>query len=343
METQKDFLTDLALQHIKQEMHQTEIKATFSHFSDFMQDCIKKMKNGLILTEKGVQYSEETIRSYENAWQYITNYEGNIFERKIELTEINYKLIQNFISFLHTKGLSQNSVSLIVSKVKAILNRAFKEGLSYWNGSGVKTNRELTTKVYATMEDIKQMHACKKLTKGQRKVLVIFTIQCFTGLRIDTLTKFLENPAGYIKNYAGNCFIDITSDKTGEQSIVPIGVVVQDALVYLGDFQMPSEQYINRTIKIIANKAGINKDIPIRITKGGMMNENLSPKYKEISTHTARRTFITLLKSTDISDRDIQGMTGHKTEKQLNEYCRSSTFDKVKSVLGHSFFNTKFL
>lgn len=42
-----------------------------------------------------------------------------------------------------------------------------------------------------------------------------------------------------------------------------------------------------------------------------------APFYKRVSTHTARRTFITILKNKGVADKTIMEMTGHKDLKHL--------------------------
>jgi integrase len=56
------------------------------------------------------------------------------------------------------------------------------------------------------------------------------------------------------------------------------------------------------------------------------------PFYDRISSHTARRTFITMLKREKYSDKLIGSITGHKDFKSLNQYYQVDDMDKSEAV-----------
>lgn len=318
----------------------TNIETSGVFFAEYTQNLINQFVAGEILTEKGNVYSEETIRSYSYFLNIWINYEENT-GMQYNFTQIFPKLVKDFTVFLQKKGKSKNSISLILSKLKAVLKFAFMEGLTFWNGSGIKTPTELTTKIYLSVDELQKLKQAE-MTEGQRRVLDAFFIQCFTGMRYDTLQKFLGNPPAYINEYEGKNYIDITSDKTGEQSVIPMGETIRDILNRnSGKKLLFSEEYTNRTLKIIAAKSDVNNPVATRITKGGKMQEEIISKSQLLTTHSARRTLISLAKQSEMTDREIMAISGHSTEKQMNDYNRTTNIDKVKGVLGNKFFDTK--
>ena len=54
--------------------------------------------------------------------------------------------------------------------------------------------------------------------------------------------------------------------------------------------------------------------------------------YDRISTHTARRTFITMMKRQGKSDKLIASMTGHTDMKTLNAYYQVDTPEKQEAM-----------
>ena len=54
--------------------------------------------------------------------------------------------------------------------------------------------------------------------------------------------------------------------------------------------------------------------------------------YERISTHTARRTFITMLKREGKSDKLISKITGHRDLKTLNQYYQVDDEAKKEAV-----------
>ena len=317
-----------------------EIDAT--SISAFTDRFMKSMKDKTILTEKGVEYKDSTIRQYKMFYDYLIKFE-TLHDKKFEFNEINYQFGKAFQLFLTSFDLTLNSVSNILKKFKAIMGIAMKKGISYWGGSGLKTITERAPKIYLTLEDLSKMNRAE-LTPSEEVIRDIFFIQCWTAMRTETIQKYLKNPAAYVKEYNGKSFISIISDKTGQESSVPLGKTVSDIIQkYNGKIPIFSERQINRVIKVIGKKAGIDNLVPTRITRGNKVEEELVPKYSQICSHTGRRTLISLMKQQkDISISEIITISGHASQQQMEKYDHSSGADKIKNLLGHSFFDTQF-
>ena len=57
--------------------------------------------------------------------------------------------------------------------------------------------------------------------------------------------------------------------------------------------------------------------------------ETVSPFYDRISSHTARRSFITIMKNKKIPDNIIMGYTGHKSLILFNQYYKANIEEKI--------------
>lgn len=314
---------------------------SFESVSDYTRSIITKMENGLILTDKGVKYSEQTIRIYNAFLKYFDLFQEQ-FGREILFNDLSPNFGEVFKSFLAEKNLAMNSITAYTKKLKSILSFANKDGISVWNGSGVKTPSEKTPKIYLSLSELKLINKAE-LSAGQSIVRDIFLVQCFTGFRFDTLMKFLKSPIAYVKEYEGSSYIDIIADKTNEQCVIPLGkTVIEIIKKYDGQIPIKSGRHVNEEIKIIGRISGINSIIPTRITRAGVMVEELVPKYSQISTHTARRTFISLLsQQKEVSKNEIMAMSGHKSESQLSTYARTKKFEIILPILNNKFFNTE--
>ena len=194
-------------------------------------------------------------------------------------------------------------------------------------------------KVYLSIQEIRQLKNSETLTEGQKKVLDVFLVQAFTGFSYKTLQEFLKNPLAFVKEFEGKTYIEIERSKTGEISAVPLHTEVQRIITkYNGVMPEFTEVYVNRTLKIIGRKAGLNNPIPIKITKGGEKVTQITEKYNLITTHTARRTMVSLGMQNGLSTASLQAITGHTTEQQLNRYNRTEKVLRIKDILGHQFF-----
>lgn len=314
------------------------IQVAPADLASFTQRLINEIAEGKRLTKKGRKYSASTITSYRNMLDYLYQFQ-KVHGRNFLLTEINYTFAEEFELFITSQGLALNSVGAIMAKLKAVLKVAWQKGLALWNGTGFSVKTERTTQTYLTTKELVQLRNAK-LTQSQTIVLDIFIIQCFTGFRYETLSRFLSNPLAYIKEFNGHSYIDVTSDKSDEVSVVPLSVIVVEILKkYNGNIKIFSKRYINKTIKVVAEKAQLDHNVVMRKTSGGKQTETLKPKCLTVSSHTARRTLLSLLRSQNFSNAEIRAISGHTTEKQMLSYDRSSDVEKIKNILHHSFFN----
>ena len=75
------------------------------------------------------------------------------------------------------------------------------------------------------------------------------------------------------------------------------------------------------------------------ITRGGIVQKSVLPKFKLISTHTARRSFATNIYLAGVPTISIMKITGHKTERSFMSYIRISQEENADKLINHPFFN----
>lgn len=310
---------------------------TFTHFSDFAEDYKRQLEQGEILTERKVKYSEETIRQYKAAIDHFKDFEA-LMESRFRVNEITGDILRVYERYLTSKALSMNSVSLYISKLKAICNVLLDKGISY-NQVRVLTPKDKPTKVSLSLSELKKMREAE-LTDSEVKVLDVFLLLCFTGLRYSTLQKFLKAPTSYIHEYEAYSYISIYADKTNDEAVIPLSQEVVNILnKYQSKVPIYSEQYLNKTIKVIGRKARLDNGIPVRITKGGVNTETIVPKFSLISSHSGRRSMVTNAKRW-ISDKSaLMAVLNHKSEAMLANYDKSAVLEKVIPIFGNEFFN----
>lgn len=320
----------------KTELLNPEIE--FEYFVDFAKNFVKKIEAGEILTKKKVRFSKDTIRQYNVSITHFEEFEKNI-GTQIKCIQMNKKVFSAFEIYLQNGDLLYNSIYLYISKIKALANILYDEEIIP-RAISLQTPKKETTQVYLNVDELSAMKNCDTLTESERIVFDIFTIQSFSGLRFATLKVFLSNPAAHIQQNGSKTYISIVSKKTQSESIIPLSRIIFDILKkYDYKIKVPTEEYFNRVIKKIGEKAGITNPIPTQVTKNGETETILIPKYKKLSTHTSRRSFVTLAKMYISDTNAIMAMTSHATEKQLNSYCRSSNLERVNNIFDNQFFN----
>jgi integrase len=100
------------------------------------------------------------------------------------------------------------------------------------------------------------------------------------------------------------------------------------------DYELPliANQKQNQYIKDVFQELEYNHKVQKVTTKG---KENIKEDmffYDRISTHTARRTFITMMKRQGKSDKLIASITGHNDMKTLNQYYQISEPEKKEAM-----------
>jgi integrase len=89
-----------------------------------------------------------------------------------------------------------------------------------------------------------------------------------------------------------------------------------------------SNQKMNEYLKEIGKLAEINENIAIVKYRGLEKVEFLEPKHNFISSHTARRTFVTLSLEKGMRPETVMSITGHKDYRTFKKYIKLT--DKVK-------------
>jgi integrase len=100
------------------------------------------------------------------------------------------------------------------------------------------------------------------------------------------------------------------------------------------DYNLPmiANQKHNNYIKDVFKAAGFTHTVQKVTTRGKeVIREDMS-FYKRVSSHTARRTFITMMKREGKSDKLISKITGHRDMKTLNSYYQVDSDEKKEAV-----------
>ena len=165
----------------------------------------------------------------------------------------------------------------------------------------------------------------KPQSKEDEIVRDIFLLECTFGHRIADILR-LDERADEI---GGKYYITITPKKT-PQKRVEVGIVFDIAKRILVDkyhCKLPSisKDVINKNIKRIAQEAGIcGEELQSYHYQGeNQPRETKRSRYECISTHTGRRTFISMLVARGWNYEQISKYTG-QTIKMVEHYDRST-------------------
>lgn len=311
------------------------------YFIDFYNHYINSNKQIVGQAKNGKNLSPNTIKGYTtmiNYWKLFLIHQN---QNDLKLQEIDSGIFDDYIKYQESEAkLGTNSIDTNINKFKAILNYAKSKSIKlhedYLIGnfkfSGVQTND-----IYLNDDEINLIYNLiipqnKKYLENARRW---FIIQLYTGLRISDLFALTTD------NFK-NDFIEIKTIKTHTDVVIPIFNPVKKILS-LENGHLPrkiSEVNYNKYIKEVCELAGINELVSgskVVVTGKGKNKRKRKVvgnyfKYELVSSHTSRRSLFTNLAKKSIPLSDLSAISGHSSIKTLENYIRSSKFEKANSV-----------
>lgn len=251
----------------------------------------------------------------------------------LTLDDMNQSFYDNFVDFLLLEcKLTKNTVGKHIKTLKTFLHHALDKGLTK-DTSFVKTFKvwKENADTVALNESELELLENLDLSKNQKidKVRNLFLLQIYTGLRVSDLMKLKPENFDF-----RNMEITINIQKTEELLQIPISKRLKAVLDRYPTLELPkmSDQKYNEYIKELCKMAEIDTLIPTKSRNGKEKLEILIPKYELISSHTARRTFITISLKLGVPPEMIMKITGHKDRVSFQKYVRFDIEESKKAI-----------
>ncbi|WP_406683315.1 tyrosine-type recombinase/integrase [Seonamhaeicola sp. MEBiC1930] len=288
----------------------------------------------VLFKKKNKEWSPSTVKRYDNIKAILEEFEK---EKKYKLTfnTITNKFYTEFTDYcMNTKGHINNTFSRNVGLFKTFMFWSLKNGYTYKADfiEFKKKPKVVTNQIALKKEDLETLMLKDFESKRLEKVRDVFVFSCVTGLRFGEL-KLLS------KNNISNGVFHLKEEKGSIKKTrdIPLNEI---ALFILRkyDYKLPliANQKYNDYIKDVFEECEYTQDVEKTTTKGKEVIRDTMPFYDRISSHTARRTFITMMKRKGKSDKLIAEITGHSDMKTLNQYYQV-TDDEVKEAVKDTF------
>ncbi|WP_053977224.1 tyrosine-type recombinase/integrase [Mangrovimonas xylaniphaga] len=270
--------------------------------------------------------SSSTIKRYEYNETILKDFQAHS-KKSLHFNKINSEFYNDYINYCVTvKKHSSNTLRRNVGLLKTFLNWALENNHTY-NADFKKfksPKAQATDEVALTFEQVKAIyeHDLSEKKKLER-VRDIFVFGCSTGMRISNYSKVT-------KNDIENGCIKVVDKKNNDKYLkIPLNDFSLEILEKY-DYKLPviSTQKFNKYIKEVFKELKYKHNIK-KVTKiGNKVIETPIPFYDRISSHTARRSFITIMKNKKIPDKVIMEFTGHKSLEVFNKYYKPNEDDK---------------
>lgn len=297
----------------------------------------------LILERKKDRDSKNTSQQNETLLTHLKDFCKHQKRTALNFADINHNFLNHFKSFAYeVKNLNPNSFSKYIGLLKTAMREAEKRGLHQSRDyQFLKTKKVQTHEIYLNEDELGKIYKLDLTNrKGHEAVRDLFIIGCFTGgqrfsdwAKLQTVNIFTEN---------GKQFFRYISAKTQTEAVLPLNhSYVQEILErHKGVLPKPlTNQKSNEYLKEIGQLAGIDTPTKEITYPKGIRQEKTVPKYNLITTHTARRSLATNLANRKCSLHEIRLLTGHATEKQLQQYLKTSSYENAVTISESDFFN----
>jgi integrase len=253
------------------------------------------------------------------------------FKKVIYFEDITFELLNDFDVFLRNikityknappKKLMQNTIWKYFKNMKTYVNLAINKDLmnvQQYPFRKFKVKQGESTKVFLTPEEIDQMQDLVLTGENLKHQYIkdLFMYSVYTGLRFSDVLSMQKRELVAI---GGNTWLIKKMEKTAESVRIPIYTIFNGKPIEIINkynrfdtvfcFEQITNQYANRTLKILSGLAGIDK---------------------VITFHTARHTTATYLIYKGVSITTVQKVLGHKklATTQIYGHIMDNTIEK---------------
>ena len=316
----EDLTLDILRQRFNEEFKKIQSKDDFFRIYD---EFIEEKENDF----SGNAISNSTLKRYKCNKTLLEDFEKKI-KHKLSLGKFDEKTFNKFLKFcVENREHSANTVHRNIGLLKTFLLWAFNKKYSF-NNSFVnfkKPPKFRTDEIALNIEQVEEIYAYDfSKNKKFERVRDLFVFGCVTGMRFGNYNTISKN------DVQGD-FIRVIDLKSKSKNLsIPLNNISKSILEKY-DYQLPSisNQKMNEYIKDVFEELKFTDEIKKTMKYGDQLIEKNTEFYKRISSHTARRSFITIMKNKRVPDKVIMSYTGHTSLEVFNAYYRPSEDDKV--------------
>ncbi len=258
--------------------------------------------------------------------------------RKLELTfdSINADFYRQFVQWMSVdQNLNDSSVGNHIKVLKTFMRWALNEGLhnnrsyeQFYKPVSVGETIALSARELRLIRDVDLSDSLRL-----SRVRDHFLIQAFTGLRYSDLQKLEQRHFDLT-----NRFIHVPITKTDARPIIPITPPLTAVLSRYPSlvFEFASNVKANKYLKEVGERAGLLSPVVVGYSHAGRRIEKTVPRFEELTTHVARRTFVTVSLEFGLQDSIIRHVTGHKTSDVMAKHYAKPSPDVVRDAVSEA-------
>ena len=316
----EELTIDIARQRFDEEFKKIKIKDDFFRIYD---EFIQEKENDY----SGNSISKSTKDRYDYNKRLLQDFQ-DYYKLKLRLGNFDDKIYNKFLKYcIEIKDHSANTVHRNVGLLKTFLYWALSKKYTYNNNfiNFKKPPKFRTDEIALNYQQVEEIYLYD-FSKNKRleRVRDLFVFGCVTGMRFGNYSRISK------QDIQGD-FIRVVDLKSKSKKLsIPLNSISK-AILEKYNYILPniSNQKMNEFIKEVFKEMKFTEDIKKTMKYGDELIDKKSEFWERISSHTARRSFITIMKNNKVPDKVIMSYTGHTSLEVFNNYYRPSEEDKV--------------
>ena len=279
------------------------------------------------------EFSYTSMQKYNTLKKLLSEFRGQVF-----FNDVTSQFLQNFVKFLwDTKQINNVTNEKYLGSLKTFLYWATDKGYNYnldfqkfrqsYKGNDTKTRQNNI--VFLNWDELQKLYNFDfSKTPHLQRIRDIFCFCCFTSLRYSDIFNLKKSDVKTTQQ--GEKFIQFTTMKTDDPLEIDLNkfaLAIYEKYKNIPNkenklFPVPVNQVYNRELKDVCKAVGFNEKITLIDYIGNKRIEKTFEKHELITTHTARKTFITNALYLGIQPDIIRSWTGHKDHKTMESYIK---------------------
>ncbi len=271
----------------------------------------------------GKDYAEGTYARYKTSLDHVTRFITHKYKTSdILIHDVNNAFAAAYEFYLKTvRNCSTNTTSKYIKNLKTVINFAVSRGYIPNNPiQSYKAKLQRIEKEFLTEKEIQSI-ALKKFDNDRLdEARDVFIFCCYTGLSYSDSAKLDKN--NIVIGLNGQKQIHIKRTKTDVTANIPLLPKALDIIKKYKD-----HEYCSYTGKLLPTKSNQKQNAYLKEIA------TLTKCTKNLTTHTARHTFATLMLTKGVSIETVSSMLGHTNIKTTQIYAKIIE-EKVMTEMG---------
>lgn len=274
-----------------------------------------------------------TLQKFTNIKKLLIEFQSKNYT-KLTFGALDLSFYDAFVNFLiYEKKQNSNSAYKNIALLKTFLAWSYDRGLNKYDYFRKFKKKEFAVDIVTLSEkELKKLEDLDLSGEENRrldKTRDLFLFACYTGARFSDIFNIsradIKENVWYLRQVKTKTITEIP--------LIDEAVnILKKYELYEKPLPVITNQKLNQYLKELCEKAKMFDKVRITEQKGNQTTETEYQKFQLITTHTARRTFITLSLTKGMNSQMVMSITGHKSYNSFKKYVNLVTTDKQKAL-----------